>query len=170
MFMYIHFDSFIRLYFILQFHTTSLQLSLWLWFWLFVGFWFVLCYYPANSTPITLNLFEMLSLYMLLCLFLFWDVNPGSACHPWKCSKTMQWHTHNSMIIGFLRGGVVIPLIFPKVPQSSLGILRVPQLPPPLEHLPLKNPITWYPCTPPRCQGILYLHGRGILLRGRVGR
>ena len=30
--------------------------------------------------------------------------------------------------------------MFPKVPQSSLGILRVPQLPPPLEHLPLKNP------------------------------
>jgi len=24
--------------------------------------------------------------------------------------------------------------MFPKVPQSSLGILRVPQLPPPLEH------------------------------------
>ena len=33
-------------------------------------------------------------------------------------------------------------LVFPKVPQSSLlGILRVPQLPPPLEHPPpLKNP------------------------------
>ena len=28
----------------------------------------------------------------------------------------------------------------PKVPQSSLGILRVPQLPPPVEHFPLKNP------------------------------
>ena len=39
----------------------------------------------------------------------------------------------------------MIPLIFqfPKVPQSSLGILRVPQLPPPLGH-PLKNlMITW---------------------------
>ena len=35
----------------------------------------------------------------------------------------------------------MIPLIFPKVPQSSLGILRVPQLPPPLRHPPLKNPI-----------------------------
>ena len=33
-----------------------------------------------------------------------------------------------------LKGGVVIPLIFPKVPQSSLGILRVPRLHPPLEH------------------------------------
>ena len=35
--------------------------------------------------------------------------------------------------------------MFPKVPQSSLGILRVPQLPPPLGHPPLKNPIiqTW---------------------------
>ena len=40
-----------------------------------------------------------------------------------------------------LKGGVVIPLIFPKVPQSSLGILRVPQLPPPLGHHPPKNPI-----------------------------
>ena len=28
-------------------------------------------------------------------------------------------------------------LIFPKVPQSSLGILRVPQLPPPLNTPPL---------------------------------
>ncbi len=36
--------------------------------------------------------------------------------------------------------GLVIPLIFPNVPQSSLGILRVPHLPPLLEH-PLKNPI-----------------------------
>ena len=32
--------------------------------------------------------------------------------------------------------------MFPKVPQSSLGILRVPQLPPPLGHPPLKVPIT----------------------------
>ena len=32
-------------------------------------------------------------------------------------------------------------LMFPKVPQSSLGIFRVPQLPPPLEHPgTLKNP------------------------------
>ena len=29
----------------------------------------------------------------------------------------------------------MIPLIFPKVPQSFLRILRVPQLPPPLGHL-----------------------------------
>ena len=41
----------------------------------------------------------------------------------------------DGFLIGFLRG-VVISLIFPKVPQSSLGILRVPQLPPPLEHPP----------------------------------
>ena len=40
---------------------------------------------------------------------------------------------------GVPRGGG--SLMFPKVPQSSLGILRVPQLPPPLEHPPLKNPI-----------------------------
>ena len=34
-------------------------------------------------------------------------------------------------------GGSKGSLIFPKVPQSSLGILRVPQLPP----SPLNNPI-----------------------------
>ena len=49
---------------------------------------------------------------------------------------------NHCFIIGLLRGG---PrgggsLMFPKVPQSSLEILRVPQLPPPLGH-PLKNPI-----------------------------
>ena len=42
----------------------------------------------------------------------------------------------------------MIPLIIPKVPQSSLGILRVPQLPPPLEHprlriLEYKVGMTW---------------------------
>ena len=41
------------------------------------------------------------------------------------------------MLNRILKGpGVVIPLIFPKVPESFLGILRVPQLPPPLEHPP----------------------------------
>ena len=39
---------------------------------------------------------------------------------------------------------MVIPLIFPNVPQSSLGILRLPQLPPTLGHPPLKNPIIEY--------------------------
>ena len=50
----------------------------------------------------------------------------------------------HQQIIGLLRGGVPRgggSLIFPKVPQSSLGILRVPQLPPPLEHPgTLRNP------------------------------
>ena len=32
--------------------------------------------------------------------------------------------------------------MFPNVPQSSLGILKVPQLPPPLGHPRLKNPTT----------------------------
>ena len=32
-------------------------------------------------------------------------------------------------------------LMFPKVPQSSLG--RDPHLPPPLEHHPRKNPTSW---------------------------
>ena len=44
---------------------------------------------------------------------------------------------------GVPRGGG--SLMFPKVPQSSLGILRVPQLPPPLEYPPLKNPINNIP-------------------------
>ena len=47
-------------------------------------------------------------------------------------------------VIGLLRGGVPRgggSLIFPKVPRSSLGILRVPQLPPPLNTPPpLRNP------------------------------
>ena len=34
-------------------------------------------------------------------------------------------------VIRSFTGWVVLPLIFPKVPQSSLGILRVPHLPPP---------------------------------------
>ena len=39
----------------------------------------------------------------------------------------------------FPKGGVVIPLIFPNVPQSSLGILRVPQLPLPWTPTPLRT-------------------------------
>ena len=41
-------------------------------------------------------------------------------------------------VIGFLRGGAVISLIFPNVPQSSLGIFKVPQSPLPLEHHPVR--------------------------------
>ena len=38
--------------------------------------------------------------------------------------------------------------MFPKVPQSSLGILKVPQLPPPLgQPGTLKNPIKIGPFT-----------------------
>ena len=55
--------------------------------------------------------------------------------HPWTC----KWLITINRI---LFRGVVIPLIFPKVPLSSLGILRIPQLHPPLENPPLKNPIT----------------------------
>ena len=56
------------------------------------------------------------------------------------CTVGKKSDTSHPGMIGFLRG-LVIPLIFPKFPQSSLGILRVPQLPPPLGHRPLKNPI-----------------------------
>ncbi len=35
--------------------------------------------------------------------------------------------------------GVVVPLIYPKVPQSSLGILRVPSYPLPLDTRPLRT-------------------------------
>ena len=47
----------------------------------------------------------------------------------------------HSSLNRILKGGVVIPLIFPKIPQSLLAILRVPQLFPPLGHPLLKNPI-----------------------------
>ena len=45
-------------------------------------------------------------------------------------------------LIGLLRGGGSKGRGFPKVPESSLGILRVPQLPPPPLNTapPLKNP------------------------------
>ena len=62
------------------------------------------------------------------------EAHGDTATHP----KTRRMIHHQ--FIGLLRGGGVPrgggSLIFPKVPQSSLGILRVPQLPP-LEHLPL---------------------------------
>ena len=53
--------------------------------------------------------------------------------------KILNRHLENMSINSImfnqiLKEGVVIPLIFPKVPQSSLGILRVPRLHPPLEH------------------------------------
>ena len=41
----------------------------------------------------------------------------------------MQLRFAVSFVNSILKGRVVIPLIFPKVPQSLLGILRVPQLP-----------------------------------------
>ena len=72
--------------------------------------------------------------------------------------------------------------MFPKVPQSSLGILRVPQLPPPLEHPPLKNPVTYYgnfEVTPPCHQrnkafingvflGLMALGGRGVPINSGI--
>ena len=64
-------------------------------------------------------------------------------------------------LIGFLRGGgVLIPLIFPKVSNFIKGIFRVPQLPP-SSWTPLKNPtkIAWpmgaFFCFLPR-------HGRSL--------
>ena len=48
-------------------------------------------------------------------------------------------HFGHEKRIGFLRSGGDSP----KVPQSSLGIFRLLQLPPPLQHpTPLKNPTT----------------------------
>ena len=50
---------------------------------------------------------------------------------PWLCYRVVKG--------GGPRGGG--SLIFPNVPQSSLGILRVPQFPPPpLNTPPLRNP------------------------------
>ena len=45
-----------------------------------------------------------------------------------------QMYVNIPYINRILKGKMVIPLIFPKVPQSFLGMLRVPQSPPPLEH------------------------------------
>ena len=48
-------------------------------------------------------------------------------------------------IIGFCFRGVVIPLIFPKVPQSSWPESSGnPQLPPPLGHPPLRTLSSWW--------------------------
>ena len=68
--------------------------------------------------------------------------------HPPKSGKLRNFWIHLPSMC-FSRslggGGVVIPLVFPKVPQSSLmESLRVPQSPPFLEHPPpLKNPTTF---------------------------
>ena len=58
-------------------------------------------------------------------------------CHS-NSQKQIRRKGFQVVVIGLLRGGVPRgggSLIFPKVPQSSLGILRVPQLP-----LPLNTP------------------------------
>ena len=52
--------------------------------------------------------------------------------------------------------------MFPKVPQSSLGILRVPQLPP-LEHPPLGTLQSFQPKTP-------YLQPGAVAKTARWGR
>ena len=59
---------------------------------------------------------------------------PATVNHPNSPAKLFSNFNRSQaymLLIGFL-WGVVIPLIFPEVPQSSLGILKVPQLPPPL--------------------------------------
>ena len=56
----------------------------------------------------------------------------GHLTIPKRSQRIAKWWFCNRI----LKGGVVIPLIFPKVPQSSPGIFRVPQ-----EHpLPLDTP------------------------------
>ena len=69
----------------------------------------------------------------LVVLVFFWTTNVQT-CQLGRCKPP----SFGGFLIRFLTGGVVIPLIFPKIPQSSLGILRVPQLPPPLEHPSLR--------------------------------
>ena len=72
----------------------------------------------------------------------------GKIKTPWSCSGKLSvgrtgW-MEDMLIYRVVKGGGPrggVSLMFPKVPQSSLGILRVLQLPPPLEHPPLKNPI-----------------------------
>ena len=52
-----------------------------------------------------------------------------------RCYIIVTYSNYRVVKGGVPRGGG--SLIFPKVPQSSLGILRVPQLPPPLNTPPL---------------------------------
>ena len=54
-----------------------------------------------------------------------WQKAPGCeqrtqvAAQSWDWQSLAEMRKNNQGIIGFLRGGVVIPLMFPKVPQSS---------------------------------------------------
>ena len=45
----------------------------------------------------------------------------GGSHQPAEQVPSIQADVSHPQLIGFLRGGVVIPLVFPKVPQSSLG-------------------------------------------------
>ena len=75
-----------------------------------------------------------------MCCFLLWKLGFFPPVFIVDPSRSKCW---GEVVSPPPRGGV--SLIFPKVPQSSLGILGVPQLPPPLGHPPLKNPITMAP-------------------------
>ena len=66
-------------------------------------------------------------------------------------------------------GGVLIPLIFPKVPQSSLGILRVLQLPPPLGHPGTTHPLrTLTDLRNDKDLGVSVIDGQSFLLVTRI--
>ena len=70
-----------------------------------------------------------------------WNEQKGGRDSGTQSHDRYNWVNYRVVKGGGPRGGV--SLIFPKIPQSSLGILRVPQLPPPLGHPgTLKNPIS----------------------------
>ena len=87
------------------------------------------CWWKKSGYPVIGSLSRYLPGFIHISQVVVWDF-----CHQ----QYLHEFSDGQLIIGFLRG-VVIPLIFPKVSQSSLGILRIPQLPPPLEHFSLKN-------------------------------
>ena len=63
----------------------------------------------------------------------------------------------------------MIPLIFPKVPQSSLGILRVLQLPPPLGHPGTTHPLrTLTDLRNDKDLGVSVIDGQSFLLVTRI--
>ena len=86
-------------------------------------------------------------------------VEVGSLSHYLQGFIHPRWCRISAINSRILKGGVVIPLIFPKVLQSCLRILRVPQLPPPLGHPgTIKNPIINGGLYYPVVQGIIMSH------------
>ena len=77
---------------------------------------------------------------LIFHIILIWVVFPIVVANEsvYGNTNTEKCKSCHPGVIGFF-AGVVIPLIFPKLPQSSLGILRVPQ-----EHPPHVRTLQWW--------------------------